>query len=94
MIYHVSHGGTAHAQGALGWLAALPLYGGVAVYLIGRFALVQLSAGSARLIPLAGAGLMVVLLPAAASLPALAALGLLLAVVAAVTVIDHARGMD
>jgi len=94
VIYHVSHGGTAHAEQALGWLAAFPLYGGVAVYLIGRFAFVRLSAGSARLIPLAGAGLIVLLLPAAASLPALAALGLLLAVVAAVTVVDHASGMN
>jgi low temperature requirement protein LtrA len=82
VIYHVSHGGTNHAEEALGWLAALPLYGGVAVYLVGRFAFMQLSAGGARRVPLAGACLTVLLLPAAASLPALAALGLLCAVVA------------
>jgi low temperature requirement protein LtrA len=91
VIYHVSQGGTTHAAEPLGWLAALPLYGGVAVYLIGRFAFVQLSAGSAGLIPVACAGLIVVLLPAAASLPALAALGLLFAVVAVAAVADHAR---
>jgi hypothetical protein len=49
----------------------------------------QLTAGPARLTPLAGAGLTVLLLPAAASLPALAALGLLSAVVAAISGIDH-----
>ena len=89
VIYHVSHGGTAHAEEPLGWLAALTLYCGVAVYLAGRFSFVQLSAGLARPAPLAGAGLIILLLPAAASLPALAALGLLCAVVTAVTVFDH-----
>ncbi len=93
VIYHVSHGGTEHAQEALGWLAALALYGGVVIYFVGRFAFVQLTAGPARLAPLAGAGVTVLLLPAAASLPALAALGLLCAVVAVVTGFDHyARG--
>jgi low temperature requirement protein LtrA len=89
VIYHVSHGGTEHAAEALGWLAALALYGGVAIYLVGRFAFVQRTVGSARLAPLAGAGMTVLLLPAAASLPALAALGLLCALVAVVTGTDH-----
>jgi len=93
VIYHISHGGAVHVDAELGWLAALPLYGGVAVYLVGRFAFVQLTAGSADLAPLAGAGLTLLLLPAAASLPALAALGLLCVVVAVVTGLDrHARG--
>jgi low temperature requirement protein LtrA len=83
VIYHVSQGGTVHAEAALGWLAAIPLYGGVAVFLVGRFAFVQLTAGPAGQVPLAWAGLIVVLLPAAAILPALAALGLLCAVVGA-----------
>jgi low temperature requirement protein LtrA len=89
VIYHISSGGTEHADAALGWLAALALYGGVAIYLVGRFAFLQLTAGSRRPAPLAGAGLIVLLLPAAASLPALAALGLLSAVVAAVSGFDH-----
>lgn len=91
VIYHVSHGGTEHALEALGWLAALALYGGVAVYLAGRFAFVQLTVGAARRAPLAGAGVTILLLPAAASLPALAALGLLCAVVAVVTGFDFYR---
>lgn len=89
VIYHVSHGGTEHADEALGWLAALALYGGVAIYLVGRFVFVQLTAAPARRAPLAGAGVTVLLLPAAASLPALAALGLLCAVVAVVTGVDY-----
>ena len=89
VIYHISSGGTGHADAALGWLAALALYGGPAVYLLGRFAFLQLTAGSSRLAPLAGAGLIVLLLPVAASVPALAALGLLCAVVAAVAGFDH-----
>jgi low temperature requirement protein LtrA len=93
VIYHVSHGGTEHAQEALGWLGAIALYGGVTIYLVGRFTFVQLTAGRAKLAPLVGAGATVLLLPAAASLPALAALGLLCAVVAVVTGFDHyARG--
>jgi len=91
VIYHISHGTTEHALEALGWLAALALYGGVAVYLAGRFAFVQLTVGSARRAPLAGAGATILLLPAAASLPAIAALGLLCAVVAVVTGFDHYR---
>jgi hypothetical protein len=35
------------AAGALGWRAALALYGGVAVYLVGRFTFVQLTARTA-----------------------------------------------
>jgi low temperature requirement protein LtrA len=89
VIYHISSGGTEHAHAALGWLAALALYGGLAVYLLGRFAFLQLTTGSSQLAPLAGAGLTVLLLPVAASVPALAALGLLCAVVAAVTGFDH-----
>ena len=78
-----------HSDAALGWLAALALYGGLAVFLLGRFTFLQLTVGSSRLAPLAGAGLIVLLLPVAASVPALAALGLLCAVVAAVTAFDH-----
>jgi len=89
VIYHVSHGGTEHVTEALGWLAALALYGGAAIYLAGRFAFVRVTTGSAQLAPLAGAGLSVLLLPAAASLPALAALGLLGAVVGVVTWFGH-----
>lgn len=81
-----------HAAVALGWLAALALYGGVAVFLVGRFAFVQFAEGSAAVGPLLGAGVAVVLLPAAASLPALAALGLLCAVVAVVTGYDRHTG--
>jgi len=84
VIHHISHGGTVHAADALGLLAATPLYGGVAIFLVGRFAFAQLTGGPAGRAPLAWAGLTVLLLPAAARLPALAALGLLCAAVAAV----------
>src|SRR5215469_10178118 len=45
VIYHVSHGGAVHVDAELGWLAALALFGGVAVFLLGRFAFVRLTAG-------------------------------------------------
>ncbi len=82
VISHVTVRGTVHAEAALGWLAAIALYGGVALYLIGRAAFVQLTIGSGPVASFGAAAVLLVLLPAAASLPALAALGLLCVLVA------------
>jgi low temperature requirement protein LtrA len=88
VIRHVTVRGSGHAAAALGWLAAVALYGGVALYLVGRFAFVRLSIGSVSVPSLVTAGATMLLLPAAASLPALAALGLLCILVVAVTCYD------
>jgi low temperature requirement protein LtrA len=87
VITHVSAGSSVHAS--LGWLAATCLYGGVALYLVGRVAFVRLAAGPVVVAPLVAAGLAVLLLPAGANLPAMAALGLLAALVAAITGYDR-----
>jgi hypothetical protein len=79
---HLSHGSSTHAATALGWLAAIALYGGVALYLGGRVAFVRLTAGPVSVHLLVAAGVIVLLLPAAASLPVVAALGLLCFLVA------------
>jgi low temperature requirement protein LtrA len=87
VITHVSAGSSVHS--ALGWLAATCLYGGVAIYLVGRVAFARLAAGPVDVVLLVGAGLAVLLLPAAANLPALGALGLLGVLVAAITGYDR-----
>jgi low temperature requirement protein LtrA len=88
VISHISVRGSVHAEAALGWLAALALYGGVALYLLGRVAFVRLTVGSVSVASLAAAGATLLLLPAAAGLPALAALGLLCVLQAGVTGYD------
>ena len=89
VVSHVSLSGSGSAGAALGWLAAIALYGGVALYLVGRVAFVRLAAGPVRAAPLMAAGVLVVLLPAAASIPAMAALGLLCVLVASVACYDR-----
>lgn len=89
VISHVTAGGSEHADAALGWLAAIALYGGVALYLVGRVAFVRLTDGPVAVAPLVAAGLVLLLLPAAASLPAMAALGLLFVLMVAVTGYDR-----
>jgi low temperature requirement protein LtrA len=89
VISHVTAGGSELPGAALGWLAAIALYGGVALYLIGRVAFVRLTAGPVAVAPLVAAGLTVLLLPAAASLPAMAALGLLCVLVFSITGYDR-----
>ncbi len=89
VISHVSTGSPAHATVAFGWLAAIALYGGVALYLVGRVAFVRLTAGPVSVPQLVGAGVTVLLLPAGASLPAVAALGLLCVLVAFIAGYDR-----
>jgi low temperature requirement protein LtrA len=82
VMSHLSHGHSTHAAEAVGWLAAIALYGGVALYLVGRVAFVRLTGGPVSVPLLVAAGVTVLLLPAAASLPAVAAMGLLCVLVA------------
>ena len=89
VISHVSVARSAHAEAATGWLAAIALYGGVALYLAGRVAFVRLTAGPVARPPLVAAAVSLLLLPAAASLPALAALGLLCVLVIGITGYDR-----
>jgi low temperature requirement protein LtrA len=88
VISHVSASRSEHAA-ALGWLAAIALYGGVAVYLVGRVAFVRLTGGPVAVAPLVAAAVTVLLLPAAASLAAMAALGLLFVLVVSITGYDR-----
>jgi low temperature requirement protein LtrA len=89
VMSHLSAGHSTHAAAALGWLAAIALYGGVAMYLVGRVAFVRLTGGPVSVPLLVAAGVMVLLLPAAASLPAVAALGLLCVLVAVMAGYDR-----
>jgi low temperature requirement protein LtrA len=94
VLSHVSRGGSVHADTALGWLAATALYGGVALYLVGRVTFVRLTGQPAGAGLLVAAGVTVLLLPAAASLPALAALGLLCVLVVGITGYDRLAGPE
>ncbi len=89
VMSHLSSGHSTHAAAAVGWLAAIALYGGVAMYLVGRVAFVRLTGGPVSVPLLVAAGVMVLLLPAAASLPAVAALGLLFVLVAVMAGYDR-----
>jgi low temperature requirement protein LtrA len=72
----VSHGHTS----TLDWTSATALYGGVVLYLLGRFAFLRLTVRTTSPGQVAAIGLLTLLVPAARSLPAAAALGLLAAV--------------
>ena len=63
----------------LDWASTVALYGGPALYLLGRVMFLRLAVGSAPLARYIAAGTAFVLLPLARILPALAALGLLAA---------------
>lgn len=63
----------------LDWTSAAALYGGTALYLIGRIMFLRLSVGSAPPSRYIAAGIALALLPLARTVPALAALGLLTA---------------
>jgi low temperature requirement protein LtrA len=89
VISHVSQRDSVHATSALGWLAAISLYGGVALYLVGRVTFARLAGAPVSQPLLIAASVTVLLLPAAASLPALAALSLLGVLVAGVTGYDR-----
>jgi low temperature requirement protein LtrA len=94
VITHVTAGRSEHAAAALGWLAAIALYGGAALYLVGRVAFVRLTGGPVAGAPLVAAGLTVLLLPAAASLPAMASLGLPCVLAVAITGYDRLGGAE
>ncbi|MGC4875900.1 low temperature requirement protein A [Micromonospora sp. DT43] len=69
--------GPGHAGGVpLEWLSTIVLYGGVALYLVGRFLFLRLTVSTSPA-PLVATGMLLLLVPAARFLPAVAALGLL-----------------
>ncbi|MFC3503251.1 low temperature requirement protein A [Micromonospora krabiensis] len=77
---------------ALRMPAIVALYGGTALYLGGRTLFLRLTAGGAPWLPLAGAGLALVLLPVARLVPAMVALVLLVVVLIGQCEVErHAR---
>lgn len=66
----------------LEWLPTIVLYGGVALYLVGRFLFLRLTVSTSPA-PLVAIGILLLLVPAARLLPAVAALGLLTALLIA-----------
>ncbi|WBB70196.1 low temperature requirement protein A [Micromonospora sp. WMMD812] len=88
----VGHPGTGWTGGArLGWMPAVVLFGGAAVYLAGRFVFLRLTVGAAPA-QLVAAGAVLLLLPAAGLLPALGAIGLLTAFLVALVGYERLRG--
>ncbi len=72
----------------MGWPATTVLYGGAALYLIGRLLFLRLTVGgsSGQLVAI---GVVLLLLPVARILPALAALGLLAAFLTALVLYER-----
>jgi len=66
-----------NATAALGWMPLIALYGGAAIYLGGRTAIIGRATRSASTVQLIAVGVPLLLLPVARALPALAALGLI-----------------
>ncbi|WP_446217367.1 low temperature requirement protein A [Micromonospora sp. IBHARD004] len=80
VLAHLVHDQPGHPAGPpLEWTSTAALYGGAALYLIGRSLFRRLSVGAAPTAHLVAAAMALVLLPVARFLPALAALGLLTA---------------
>jgi low temperature requirement protein LtrA len=80
VLAHLARDQPEHPAGSpLEWTSTAALYGGAALYLVGRSLFLRLSVGAAPTAHLVGAAMALVLLPIARFLPALAALGLLTA---------------
>jgi low temperature requirement protein LtrA len=77
VVAHVNRAGSAATGAPLDWPAVIALFGGTALYLIGRTAFLRLAAGPTPPAQLVVAVTALLLMPAAQNLPALAALGLL-----------------
>ncbi|MEW1589585.1 low temperature requirement protein A [Micromonospora vinacea] len=78
-----------HSAGEpMGWPATTVLYGGAALYLVGRLLFLRLTVGGSPG-QLVAVGVVLVLLPVARMLPALAALGLLALFLAAVVLYER-----
>jgi low temperature requirement protein LtrA len=75
VLSDMSGGGASNGGVHLSWPATTALYGGAAVYLLGRAAFSRLTVGSVPAAQLVVAGALLVLIPVARQLPALAALG-------------------
>jgi low temperature requirement protein LtrA len=75
VLSDMSGGGASNGGVHLSWPATTALYGGAAVYLLGRAAFSRLTVGSVPAAQLVVAGALLALIPVARQLPALAALG-------------------
>lgn len=76
---------------ALGWVPLIALYGGAAVYLAGRTAILRRAGAVISRTRLAMVGIAVVLIPVAHALTALAALGLITVALAVMAAVDYRR---
>ena len=83
--------GAATAGHSLGWPATVALYGGVALYLLGRTVFVRLTVRSTSAVQLGVAGIALALLPVAQRLPALAALGVVSALLVGLVAYEQFR---
>ncbi|WP_112583182.1 low temperature requirement protein A [Micromonospora noduli] len=77
VLAHMTHDPLQHPAGTpLGWTSTAVLFGGPALYLIGRALFLQLTVRHIPLAPIVATGSILALLPVARNLPALAALAL------------------
>jgi low temperature requirement protein LtrA len=83
VLAHVAGGRPGHPAGApLSWTSTTALYGGAAIYLIGRYLFLRFTVRSIRPAQLVAIVAVLALLPVGRALPALGALGLLTAILA------------
>jgi low temperature requirement protein LtrA len=76
VVVHVARGGSTVSGAPLDWPALIALFGGAALYLVGRMAFLLIAARSFPPAQLVVAVTSLLVIPAARNLPALAALGL------------------
>jgi len=79
VVAHVARGGSTISGAPLNWAALIALFGGAALYLVGRMAFFLIAAKSSAPAQLVVAVTLLLVIPAARHLPALAALGLVCA---------------
>jgi low temperature requirement protein LtrA len=91
VLARLATNGAATAGRSLGWPATVALYGGVAVYLLGRTVFVRLTVRSASAVPVGVACIALALLPVAQRLPALAALGVISALLVSLVSYEQLR---
>jgi low temperature requirement protein LtrA len=92
VLVHLAHGQHGHpAGGPLEWTSIVALYGGAAIFMIGRYLFRRLSVGADTTAHLVAAAVLLVLLPVARFLPPLAALGLLTAFIVTLILLSYER---
>jgi low temperature requirement protein LtrA len=84
-------GGEHPADEALGWLPAVALYGGLALFLLAHVAFKRRTTGNTSVHRVVFGGVALALIPVAAGLPALVALGVLVGVAAAMVTFEKIR---